>query len=156
MFKISIPGNEELQLTHIVLDYNGTLAKDGLLIEGVRERLIALNEDFIVHVVTGDSFGTVQNQLRDIPCKLTIIGKEQQGLAKEKYIQQIDPNKTVMIGNGRNDREAMRLAKLGVVVNGEEGCVVATLQEADIMVPNILAALDLFLEPIRLMATLRN
>ena len=35
MIEIDIPGYKTLHLEHLVLDYNGTLAVDGVLIDGV-------------------------------------------------------------------------------------------------------------------------
>lgn len=40
MIEIEIPGGETLRLEHLVLDFSGTLARDGRLLPGVRERLL--------------------------------------------------------------------------------------------------------------------
>jgi soluble P-type ATPase len=45
MIKIKIPGYKTLQLSHLVLDHNGTLAVDGILLSGVKERLKTLSAD---------------------------------------------------------------------------------------------------------------
>ena len=42
MLKINIPGREELILNHLILDYNGTIAEDGEIIESIRPRLAEL------------------------------------------------------------------------------------------------------------------
>ena len=39
MIEINIPGRDILRIEHLVLDYNGTIAVDGALIEGIQERL---------------------------------------------------------------------------------------------------------------------
>ena len=39
MIDIEIPGSTNFQINHLVLDYNGTLALDGELLEGVAEGL---------------------------------------------------------------------------------------------------------------------
>jgi hypothetical protein len=39
LIEIAIPDYKTLQLQHLVLDANGTIAKDGILIEGVAELL---------------------------------------------------------------------------------------------------------------------
>ena len=39
MVRIKIPGMEFLEIEHLVLDYNGTIAINGILIDGVMERL---------------------------------------------------------------------------------------------------------------------
>jgi len=69
MIEINIPGFGSLELDHLVLDYNGTMALDGQLIEGVRERLIALAREITIHVLTADTFGRVEENVSDIPCK---------------------------------------------------------------------------------------
>jgi hypothetical protein len=38
--QFNIPGREVLEITTIILDLNGTLAIDGKIIEGVKERLV--------------------------------------------------------------------------------------------------------------------
>jgi soluble P-type ATPase len=47
-------------------------------------------------------------------------------------------------------------AGLGIAVLGSEGLATATLQPADIVVPNVTDAFDLLLYPQRLVATLRR
>ena len=34
MIRIDVPGREIIEIEHVVLDYNGTIALDGQLIEG--------------------------------------------------------------------------------------------------------------------------
>ncbi len=58
------------------------------------------------------------------------------------------------IGNGNNDQLILKEAALGIAVMGDEGMSVSTLESADIVVKNISHALDLFLKPKRLIATL--
>jgi hypothetical protein len=42
MIDVAIPGFGRLALEHLVCDYNGTLARDGVLLDGVAARLTAL------------------------------------------------------------------------------------------------------------------
>ena len=39
---LKITGREPLTVSHIVLDYNGTIAVDGALIEGIKEQILKL------------------------------------------------------------------------------------------------------------------
>ena len=57
---ITIPGYERLQLAHLVLDYNGTLACDGELLPGVKERLNRLAERMQIHVLTADTLAMIR------------------------------------------------------------------------------------------------
>ena len=55
MLTISIPGREDLVLRHLLLDYNGTIAEDGRLAEGVAQRVEALSRSLEIYVVTADT-----------------------------------------------------------------------------------------------------
>ena len=77
-------------------------------------------------------------------------------MGKLKYVEQLGPDVTVSIGNGRNDRLMLEAAALGIAVVQEEGAAVQAVTAAVVVAPNILAALDLLLHPLRLVATLRS
>ena len=156
MLEICIPGYVPLRFSHLVLDYNGTLACDGRLIEGVRERLEALSSSFEIHVLTADTFGSVREALSGLPCRLAVIPMEDQAQAKEEYVRKLGFEHSVCIGNGRNDRLMLKKAALGIAVVQAEGGSVEALLVADVMSTGILDALDLLLHPLRLTATLRS
>jgi soluble P-type ATPase len=80
MIEVAIPGYRTLQLEHLVLDYNGTLAVDGEPMPGVTDALKGLAERLEVHVLTADTFGQVRSQLKDVPCKLSVLPVENQDL----------------------------------------------------------------------------
>ncbi|GLI54957.1 hypothetical protein PM10SUCC1_04720 [Propionigenium maris DSM 9537] len=69
--KIIIPGGETLEIDHIVSDYNGTIALDGRLIEGVAELMGKLAEEVTIHVITADTFGSVERELQGVPVSYT-------------------------------------------------------------------------------------
>jgi len=154
--EIEIPGFGSLQLSHLVLDYNGTIAQDGQLIQGVRKRLVALAKDLKIHVITADTFGGVKERLSDIPCKIHILEAEAQDIGKMEYVQKLGADRTVCIGNGRNDVLMLKKAALGIAVIQDEGAAIGALLAADVIVPSILSALDLIANPLRLTATLRS
>ena len=152
--KLIIPGDTTLQLRYLILDFNGTLACDGVLLEGVRPRLTTLAGHLDVHVLTGDTFGQARMALAGAPCRLTVLPAENQPEGKLRYIEQLGAHEAVCIGNGRNDRLALKAA-LGIAVIQTEGAAVEALLAADIVLPSILPALDLLTYPLRLIATLR-
>ena len=75
---------------------------------------------------------------------------------KLMVLESLDPTKTVAIGNGNNDHLILKEAALGIAVLGDEGMSISAMKNADIVVKNISDALDLFLKPKRLIATLRE
>ncbi|MEJ2345696.1 MAG: ATPase P [Gammaproteobacteria bacterium] len=156
MLQISIPGVGVLRVEHLVLDFNGTLAVDGALLEGVRERLSRLAQDLRIHVVTADTFGRAGQELEGLPCELAVLKREGQAQAKYAYVESLGASVTACVGNGRNDRLMVEAAALGVAVVQGEGAAGATVAAADVVAPDVRAALDLLLEPMRLVATLRD
>lgn len=156
MIPIDIPDFGTLELQHLVLDFNGTMAVDGHLIDGVRDRLEALSETLSIHVVTADTFGKVQEEMRGVPGAVKVLSGDRQDRAKLAFIKALDPARTVCIGNGRNDRLMLEDAALGVAVIHAEGAAAVTLMSADVVALHITDALDLLLNPLRLVATLRS
>ncbi len=155
MLEINIPEAKLLRLTHLILDYNGTLACDGALLEGVAARLEILAKQLEIHTVTADTFGSVRSQVAGLPVRLAVIPPENQAQAKANYIDILGSSNSVAIGNGRNDSLMLKKAALGIAVMQTEGAAIAALQAADLVTPGIIEALDLLLIPDRLRATLR-
>ena len=155
MLEINIPGDRKLQLEHLVLDYNGTIACDGDLIAGVKENLEALAGELQIHILTADTFGKARSGLKGIKCQISILEPETQDIGKLEYVKGLGSDNTVCMGNGRNDQLMLKEAALGIAVILEEGAAAATLNAADIVCTNIISALELLTNPLRLMATLR-
>ncbi len=156
MLEIVVPGGMTLRIKHLILDYNGTLAKDGELLLGVEDRLQELGRHLKVHVITADTHGSVSAQLHHLSCDIKIIGAENQDLLKQEYLQNVGSENAVAVGNGRNDVLMLQDALLGICLVQAEGASGAAIRVADIICTDILDVLDLFLKPSRLKATLRN
>lgn len=156
MIELAIPGRSTLRLTTAVLDFNGTLACDGRLCDGVAERLAALSSRLALHVVTGDTTGTARQVLSGLPVLVHVMPLDRQANAKRAFLDGVDATATVAFANGSNDCEIVECAALSIVVVGREGCAVETLTHADIVCARIDDALDLLLTPSRIIATLRR
>lgn len=156
MIEIDIPGRGLLRLSHVVLDVNGTLAVDGHLIEGVPDRIAALLDRLSVHLLTADTHGAQQDidaQLGLTAHRLTPGGERVQ---KAEYISQLGPSSVAAIGNGGNDAGMLKTAALSIAVIGREGASGEAIAAADVVVVGAADALDLLLQPKRLIATLRR
>ena len=155
LIEIDIPGFKQIAVDHLVLDFNGTLAVDGVLRPGVVERLEELSRHVQIDVVTADTFGTAASQLAGLPVNLVVLGEESQAKAKRMAVLRYGSDSVIAIGNGRNDQQMLAAAVIGILVIQKEGAAGAALASADIVVTSILEALDLLLHPRRLVATLR-
>ena len=156
MIEIDIPGFGSLRLERLILDYNGTIAVDGQPVQGVKERLIALARHVEIHVLTADTFGGVEKKLSAIPCKIHVLPIEAQDKGKMEYVDRLGAGGTVCIGNGRNDVMMLKKAALGIAVVQDEGVAASAVLSADVVVTDILFALDLISNQMRLIATLRS
>jgi len=156
MVEVTIPGSATLRLEHLVLDFNGTLACDGVLVDGVADRIGRLADVLRIHVLTGDTFGTAAKALADLRCAVHVLQHTAQAEAKRDYVAALGAEAVVCVGNGRNDRLMMEEAAVAIAVVQSEGASAATLAAADVVAPHIRDALDLLLRPLRLTATLRG
>ena len=153
---VRVPGFGLLDLAHLVLDFNGTLAIDGRLLPGVKRRLDRLARVLRIHVVTADTFGKARASLANLDCRLEILGRGAEDRAKAAYVRRLGAERVACIGNGRNDRLMLRAARLGLAVIQAEGAAAQTLAAADLVLPSIIDALDLLQRPRRLVASLRS
>jgi len=155
MIKIDIPGYGNVELHNLMLDLNGTLAIDGELIEGVRERLNALSELLDIYVVTADTFGSAKASLKGVKCELLILEENNQQKQKWQYLKEVGASKTVAIGNGMNDLMMIERAELGLALIQQEGCAAEAILKANLIFTSIIDALDILTNPLRLTASLR-
>lgn len=156
MIAIDIPGFGHLELRHLVLDFNGTIAFDGVLQTGVVDRIINLSLQLDVHVLTANTTGTCATALAGLPLTLSVLDGPPEDEAKLSYVKKLGAASCACVGNGANDRLMLKACGLGIAVLGPECTAAQTLAAADIVAPDITAALDLLLHPVRLLATLRT
>ena len=155
MLEINIPGFGKLELEHLVCDFTGTLSVNGYLLPTVKERLEELSTLLTIHVVSADTFGRVNNELSESSCAITVLKGKQLDVQKEQYVNNLNANRVVAIGNGANDRLMLRSARLGIAIVEGEGCAVGAMQNADILVRSIQEGLSLLLNTQRIVATLK-
>ena len=155
MLTIPIPGREDLQLAHLILDYNGTIALDGAVIESIRSRLDKLAESLSICVITADTHGTAAAACRDLPLRVLTFPTAEVGKIKAQCAAELSGG-VACIGNGFNDILMSDVCDLSICVVGREGCCGALIGHCDIVVTSIEDALDLLIHTHRLRATLRT
>jgi soluble P-type ATPase len=155
MIEVDIPGFGPIHLIHLVSDFTGTLSVDGHVLPGVKEALKRLARVVEIHILTADTFGRVEEELAEVQCQIHILSGPDHDVQKEEYLKNLGPEKGVALGNGKNDRRMLKLAKIGIAVSEGEGCAVDAIMAADIHVRSALEGLSLLLNPLRCKATLR-
>ena len=156
MLELTIPGRGELRIKSLVTDVNGTLALDGILPDGLAKRIGALRDRLEIHLLTADTHG--RQSVIDQQLNLTAVRIKGGNEAEQKaeYVKNLGADSVIAIGQGANDAAMLKEAALGICVMSKEGVATKTLLAADLLVPDIFAALDLLEKPLRLIASLRK
>jgi len=156
MIQVYIPGRDTMNLEILVLDFNGTLALDGEMFISVKESLMRLSPYLEIHILTSDTYGTVERQCKGLPVQVKVLESMDHTKEKADYLRQFNTQHVIAVGNGANDYLMLKRADLGIGVIGFEGASMQTLQSADLVVTKIEDAFGLLVEPQRLKATLRR
>ena len=156
MIEIEIPGRDQpLRITSVVLDYNGTIARDGVLLEAAAERIRRLTGRAAVYILTADTYGTVEAQCSGLGAEVRTFPREGAASCKLDIVRGLGGG-VCAVGNGLNDIEMCRAADLSIGVVEREGLCAALLPHVDVLVTAPEDALDLLLQTNRLRATLRS
>jgi len=156
MIELDIPGRGNFKLEHLVLDVNGTLAKDGRLLDRIPKLLANLRDRLTIHLLTADTYGRQKAIDLMLGMKATRLQPGGEAAQKGEYVRRLGAERVIAIGQGANDVEMLKAAALGIAVLGEEGLAVEALVNAKIVAANIYDALALLEFPSRLVATLRR
>jgi soluble P-type ATPase len=149
---VPIPGRGPLELTHLVLDVNGTLSGRGVLVEGVAGRIGRLRTQLEVMIASADTFGGSADLAARLGVDVLVVAD---GAEKAALVDRLGAPSCVAIGNGANDVSMLERAILGIAVVGPEGASGRALAAADVVCRSVVEALDLLLDPRLLVATLR-
>jgi len=156
VIEITIPGRGNYTIKNLVLDLNGTIAVDGNIIGGVKEKIAMLSQKLDIFLVTADTNKNAERLVRDLPITLHKIKEAEENDQKLRVVLKKGKNNTVSIGNGCNDISMLKESVIGICVVGGEGASAEAMMASDLVVSTINDALDLLLKPHRLSATLRR
>ena len=150
--RLEIPGERAIAIDHLLLDVNGTLTDRDRLIDGVAERLSRLRDQLDLHLLSADTFGTLEELGRRLRVETRRVSR---GREKRELVERLGQDRCAAIGNGRNDAAMLATVRLGIVVIGPEGASGVAVADADAVFVSIVAALDFLLEPDVAGSTLR-
>ena len=154
--KIVIPEYKTLDIDTLFLDFNGTIAVDGIIPAGVKQRLTALAELFRIYILTADTNGNAKDQCEGLPVILQTFPTGNAREYKKELIKATGSKHCAAMGNGRNDELMLKEAALSIAIMDKEGMYGRLFKEADICVRSMQDGLDLFLYPNRIIAGLRG
>jgi len=138
------------------LDFNGTIAVDGKLIDGVADKINKLSTSLNFFVVTADTYNSVEKELVGINCKVINLSNSQKFTSKLEVLISLGKEQTLCVGNGFNDRIVLKESVLGISVLQEEGLSMAALVASDFVCKSIIDVFSCIENPDRIKATLRG
>ena len=156
MIRMIVPGVGSFEIDHLLLDVNGTLTTAGTLLPGVAERIARLGEALQITLVTADARGTANALAERLGVAVQRVPAGGEAEAKANLARRLGGEGVAAIGNGANDALMLEAARIGIAVLGDEGVAVSALKRADLVTATITQALDLFIDPVRLVSTLRQ
>lgn len=156
MFSVSVPGFGDLQINNVLFDLNGTLACDGIIPASTRLRLKTLGQSLTLYVMSADTHGTLETVTAGLPIQAHRVQQPLGAAAKHEFLLELGAERTIAVGNGRNDVEMLHAAALGIVILGHEGAARDALWASDLVFATIDDGLDSLINPQRLIATLRG
>ena len=156
MLKITIPGFEPMEFKHLVLDFNGTIAFDGTILQGVEPAIKMLSQLVTIHILSADTNGNVLQQVAHLPVTTHVVNSAYQQQEKLQYVEVLGCETVCAVGNGNVDIDMLRNAELGIAILGPEGLSPKALAASDLLMPNIVDALESLMNSHRIKATLRT
>ena len=154
MILIQRPGQDSLEIEFILIDFEGTLASDGRVHPKAKDKINLLSKRTRIYIVVKTGRERADEALRKVKAEIVYLTEGESSRRKAEVLQQIGPARTAVIGNGVDDALIVEEAALGICVIGKEGALGETIKKADVVVCDILDALDFLLKPLRQKATL--
>lgn len=154
MIAIQRPGQKPLEIEFILIDFEGTLASDRRVHPKAKDKINLLSKRTKIYILTGGEKEVVEETLKKVKAEIFYLTEGETSQRKVDLLRQLGATRTVAIGNGVDDIPMIEEAGLGICVIGKEGTSVEAMKRADVVVSDVLDALDFLLKPLRQKATL--
>jgi soluble P-type ATPase len=154
MISIERPGQGNLEIEFILIDFEGTLASDRRVHPKAKDKINLLSKRTKIYILAKGEKEGVEESLRRVKAEIFYLTEGDFSRRKLDLLRQLGPTRTVAIGNGVDDAPMIEEAGLGICIISKEGTSVEAMKRADVVVSNILDALDFLLKPLRQKATL--
>ncbi|HYA90512.1 MAG TPA: HAD family hydrolase [Thermodesulfobacteriota bacterium] len=154
MITIQRPGQSNLEIEFILIDFEGTLASDRRVHPKAKDKINLLSKRTKIYILTKEEKERVEEVLKKVKAETVYLTGGESSQKKLELLRQLGPARTVVIGNGIDDISMIEEAGLGVCILGKEGTSSEAMKKADVVFMNILDALDFLLKPLRQKASL--
>jgi soluble P-type ATPase len=154
MIRIERPGRGPLEIEFILIDFEGTLAQDRRIHPKAKDKINLLSKRAKIYVLAKGEKEFLNEAFRKVNIEPFYSKEGETTQPKLDLLRQLGVAKTIAIGNGVDDAQLLEEACLGICVAGREGASGEAIRKADLVVSNIIDALDFLLKPLWQKATL--
>ncbi len=140
-------------MEYLLIDFEGTLASDGRVHPKAKDKINLLSKRLKIYILAKGERERVEERLKKIKAEVLFLKEGEASREKVDLLRKLGPEKTIAIGNGMDDAAMCEEAGLSIGVIGREGACSNTLNKANLIVTDILSALDFLLKPLRQKAT---
>jgi soluble P-type ATPase len=154
MITIQRPGKDPLEIEFILIDFEGTLACDRRIHPKAKDKINLLSKRTKIFILSKGEKEVIEGSLKKVKADVIYSTEGEASQRKLSFLSQLGKERTVAIGNGTDDASMIGEAGLGICVISKEGAATEALRKAEVVVTNILDALDFLLKPLRQRATL--
>ena len=154
MISISRPGQANLEIEFILIDFEGTLASDRRVHPKAKDKINLLSKRTKIYILTKEEKSLVEEVLEKVKAEIVYLMEGEVPQQKLDLLRKLGASQCVAIGNGADDVAMIEEASLGICVLSKEGTFTEAMKKADVVFMNFLDALDFLLKPLRQKATL--
>jgi len=155
---IKVPWGEKYTINNVVFDLNGTLANNGEIAETTEALLKELAKLVKIYIITADTHNTAQELKEKIGefTEIIVLESDEHDLEKARFVHSLGFRETVTLGNGGNDLKMVQEGILSFGIMAGEGIYAPLLSKVDIVVHSIDHAIDMLINPMKIVATIRK
>ena len=73
MVRIEIPGIDTIKVNNLVLDFNGTIATDGVIDRGIKDKIEELSQKIKVYILSADTRGNLEEITKEMGAEVVTI-----------------------------------------------------------------------------------
>ncbi len=154
MILLQRPGRTPLEIEFILLNLEGTLATDRRIHPKAKDKLNLLSKRTKIYILAKGEQEAIREILKKIKAEVVYFKEGEASERKLEFVRRLGGTRTAAIGSGFDDGLMMKEAGLGICVIGKEGASAETMGKANVVVTDILDALDFLLKPLRHQAAL--
>ena len=149
MIAIQRPGQAPLEADFLLIGFEGTLATDRRVHPKAKDKINLLSKRLKIYVLTTSERAVVEGALRRVKAELVFMTEGGASEAKLALLRQLGKDRAVALGNGLSDVSILEESALGICVLNREGATTEAIAGADLVMLNVLDALDFLLKPLR-------